>query len=98
MTDLNTPLPIYGTQGGGYATWSSELQCYVWHSEIPDFMSDAKVGDPIPKEWDLIPANQAARDDMFGDDDFDDVTLGDYGDPEWTDDGIPPPFSIVDSL
>lgn len=28
----------------------------------------------------------------------DDVTLGDYGDPAWTDDGIPPPFSVADSL
>lgn len=103
MTNLDTSLPIFGTQGGGYATWDADRKQYVWQ-ETPEEFPEFKVGDPIPEMWDVIPANQAARDDMFGNDDFDDsdevddVTLGDYDDPNWTDEGVPPPFSLADSV
>lgn len=47
---------LYATQGGGYAIFQDGA--YVWHSEIPDFLPDAKVGDPIPEEWDLACTGQ----------------------------------------
>lgn len=50
--------PVFATQGGGYATFDGGR--YVWHSEIPPFIN-ARVGDPIPDEWDVIAANDAAR-------------------------------------
>jgi hypothetical protein len=50
---------LYATQGGGYATFKNGR--YVWHSEIPDFVTDAKVGDPIPDEWDVVAINDTAR-------------------------------------
>lgn len=58
---------LYATQGGGYATRKNGQ--FVWHSEIPDFMSGTQVGDPIPDEWDIIPLGPAAQyeleDDSF---------------------------------
>ena len=58
--DLKTTLvPLYGTQGGGLATWDGTR--YVWYADIPDFLTDAKVGDPIPKEWGVASANEAAH-------------------------------------
>lgn len=50
---------LYATQGGGYATFKDGQ--YVWHSEIPDFLPNVKVGDPIPSEWDVVAINEAAR-------------------------------------
>lgn len=71
--------PLYATQGGGYATFTDGQ--YVWHSEIPEFMDDAKVGDPIPEEWDIIPINEAARlelEDDYYDYEDDYITPGDF--------------------
>jgi hypothetical protein len=43
---------VFVTQGGGYCTWDEALECYVWHSDIPDFLPETtRVGDPIPDEW-----------------------------------------------
>lgn len=43
---------VFATQGGGYAIWSDFEKCYVWHSDIPDFLGpNVEVGDPIPEEW-----------------------------------------------
>lgn len=58
MTNLRE-VPLYATQGGGYATYENGQ--YVWHSEIPDFLPEAKVGDPIPEEWSTVGINEAAR-------------------------------------
>lgn len=52
-----TNLPLYATQGGGYAVLRDGQ--YVWHSEIPDFIN-ASIGDPIPEEWGVAAANRAA--------------------------------------
>lgn len=42
---------IFATQGGGYCTWDESIKCYVWDSDIPDFLPNTQVGDPIPEEW-----------------------------------------------
>lgn len=46
---------IFATQGGGYCTWDEELKCYVWDSDIPDYLPGTHVGDPIPEEWGVRP-------------------------------------------
>lgn len=62
---------LWGTQGGGLARWDEDRQTYVWH-ELPDWYATSgiteKVGDPIPRDWDLIPANEAACNEMFSED------------------------------
>lgn len=67
--------PLFATQGGGYATYVNGK--YVWHSEIPEFMDGARVGDPIPEEWDIVAVNDAAREVL--EEDQDDLTL--FGGP-----------------
>lgn len=62
---VNAGSPLYATQGGGYAMYENGK--YVWHSEIPEFLPDAKPGDSIPEEWDLIPVNDAARNELEDD-------------------------------
>ena len=54
-------LPIYATQGGGYATFVNGKP--VWHADIPDYITE-NVGDPIPEEWGLDAVNDAARREM----------------------------------
>ena len=66
-------LPIYATQGGGYATFVNGQP--VWHADIPDFLGNVAVGDPIPEEWGLTAVNAAAHrqmdeDSEFGSDDY----------------------------
>lgn len=59
---------LYITQGGGFATYDDNHECFVWHSEIPDYLGPGVGrGDPIPKEWSTAPANEAARREISGD-------------------------------
>ena len=62
-----TELALWGTQGGGLARWDDHKSVYVWH-ELPDWYAESgiqeRVGDPIPAEWGLAPANESARNDM----------------------------------
>jgi hypothetical protein len=51
---------LWATQGGGLARWDDAQGCDVWH-EAPSQFPEFKVGEPIPRQWDLIPANDAAR-------------------------------------
>ena len=59
----NVSFPLYATQGGGFARFEGDM--LVWHSDIPDFLGDAKPGDPVPREWDFLPANDAAKSAVF---------------------------------
>jgi len=61
VPDVN--FPLYGTQGGGFARFEGDT--LVWHSDIPSFLGGAKPGDPVPREWDYQPANEAARNADF---------------------------------
>jgi hypothetical protein len=62
-------IPIYATQGGGYATCVDGR--VVWHARVPAYL-DAKIGDPIPREWGISAANAVAR---HGEDGLEDVLL-----------------------
>ncbi len=53
--------PVFATQGGGLArqVGDSDTFIFVEASDCPGL----GVGDFVPKEWDLIPANRAASED-----------------------------------
>ncbi len=56
--------PVFGTQGGGLVREVSQnLYRYVF-IEKPD-CPGLDVGDFMPEQWDIIPANQSARDQLF---------------------------------
>jgi hypothetical protein len=50
--------PVFGTQGGGLVRWVNGQYEFV---EVPDWITGAKVGDPMPEEWGVIPANNSAQ-------------------------------------
>lgn len=49
--------PVYGTQGGGLVR---EIDDSFYFVEAPD-CPGLTVGDKMPEEWGLVPANAAAR-------------------------------------
>jgi len=49
--------PVYITEWGGYATFDG--QQFLWYADIPSFLSEAQVGDPVPEEWDVTLLQQA---------------------------------------
>ena len=51
---------VFPTQGGGTAVEQNGQ--LVWH-EPPDWMTEAKRGDPIPEEWSVV----GPYDDKTGD-------------------------------
>ena len=53
--------PVFGTQGGGLVREVSQNPFIYVFVEKPDYPG-LDVGDTMPKEWDIAPANQAARD------------------------------------
>lgn len=53
--------PVFGTQGGGLVREVSQSPFIHVFVEKPD-CSGLDIGDTMPKEWDIVPANQAARD------------------------------------
>jgi hypothetical protein len=64
-------IPLWSTQGagGGLALWDHLRRAYVWYT-LPDWYADCpeiteQIGDPIPSEWGVIPANEAALDEML---------------------------------
>src|SRR4051794_15913882 len=77
-------IALWGTQGGDLARWDADEKAYVWH-ELPDWYAGSgineKVGDPIPKEWDMIPTNEAARQEMLRDEEDPDDSYD--GNPEY---------------
>ena len=52
--------PVWGTQGGGLVRGVNEIYIFV---EKPDCRV-LDVGDEMPKEWGIIPANERARREM----------------------------------
>lgn len=53
------PFPIWGTQGGGLVRQEGDHYVFV---EAPGF-DGIQVGDRMHEMWDLIPANEAAREE-----------------------------------
>lgn len=49
--------PVWGTQGGGLVREFNGTYFFVEKPKVPGL----DVGDEMPKEWDLIPANDLAR-------------------------------------
>ncbi len=58
--------PVYATQGGGLARCVNGTWIFVTDPKCPGL----GVGDDVPAEWDVAPANQLAieegRDDLKG--------------------------------
>lgn len=79
--------PIFATQGGGLVREikTSKGFKYIFVEAPPQGMG-LDVGDDMPAEWDLIPANNLAReavkdDDPFAEDDVDrlyDLAMREY--------------------
>jgi hypothetical protein len=82
--------PVYGTQGGGLVRRSGDHYVFVEKPNCPGL----EVGDKMPDEWGLAPANQAAREEMSETDDDDHFLVGGDVDPSeddgWPDDDIGP--------
>ncbi len=68
--------PVYGTQGGGLVRQQGNDFIFVELHESLKY-TGLKLGDKMPPEWDMIPANELARaevakesGDLLDDDDF----------------------------
>jgi hypothetical protein len=54
------PYAVWTTQGGGLVKEVNETFVFV---EVPEGMG-LEVGDALPDQWDLIPANELARQEL----------------------------------
>lgn len=54
--------PVYATQGGGLVREVAP-NIYEFVEKPPDF-PELGIGDTMPKEWDLAPANEMARQEI----------------------------------
>lgn len=52
--------PVWGTQGGGLVRAVKGVYIFVEKPDCPGLV----VGDELPAEWDIIPANTLARETM----------------------------------
>ena len=60
MSDLSTKrydYPVYGTQGGGLVRSVGQTYIFVEKPDCPGL----DVGDEMPEEWGVIPANYPMR-------------------------------------
>ncbi len=58
--------PVWATQGGGLAREVNGTYIFI---EKPPGCPGLGVGDNVPEEWGLAPANERARQKMMEDDD-----------------------------
>jgi hypothetical protein len=77
MTAKEYPFPVFGTQGGGLARQIGRTGQTFIFVEAPD-CPGLDVGDTVPQEWGLAPANQPA------------LALALALDAEWDDEDIYP--------
>ncbi len=64
MSDLSTKrydYPVYGTQGGGLVRSVGQTYIFVEKPDCPGL----DVGDEMPEEWGIIPANEQARQEAY---------------------------------
>lgn len=59
--ERNYNYPVFATQGGGLVREVSQNPFTYIFVEKPG-CPGLDVGDTMPKEWDIVPANQSARD------------------------------------
>ncbi len=69
--------PVFNTQGGGLVREISQNPFRYIFIEKPD-CPGLDVGDFMPEEWDLIPANQLARTRLLDEEFSDDWDDGDF--------------------
>ncbi len=55
------PFPVFHTQGGGLAKRSDPGSHSHSFVQAPDSSTGLGVGDLVPAEWDLVPANEIAK-------------------------------------
>ena len=63
------PFPVWGTQGGGLVREAGTSGVYHF-VQAPEPDMNLGVGDTMPREWGIAPANTAARvamEEMFAD-------------------------------
>lgn len=53
---------VFSTQGGGLARYEGDD--LVWY-QVPRDFPEFQIGEPVPREWDTIPANTAAGEKML---------------------------------
>ena len=79
MSDQKTyNFPVFGTQGGGLVRELKTNSGYKYiFVEAPPQGMGLGIGDFMPEQWDIIPANKQAREaikeDQFGNDEVDDL-------------------------
>ena len=61
---LTVDLPIYQAHEGGYAILDETRCQYVWYWDIPNWVDDAQIGEPLPEGWTVAPFNDLAREEM----------------------------------
>ena len=54
--------PVWGTQGGGLVRQVRDRYIFVEKPNCPSL----DIGDEMPGEWGLIPANKHAHDELHG--------------------------------
>jgi len=59
-TDRTYSYPVWGTQGGGLVREVNGKHIFVEKPDCPGL----DVGDDMPEEWGLIPANRLAQREM----------------------------------
>lgn len=57
MSERQYNFPVWGTQGGGLVREVGEVYIFVEKPDCPGL----DVGDTMPKEWGVIPANETAQ-------------------------------------
>lgn len=73
MSERVYNFPVFASQGGGLVREVSKNPYRYIFVEKPD-CPGLDVGDYMPDEWDIVPANQAAR-DLVNREQFDDLDL-----------------------
>ena len=62
--DRKYHFPVYGTQGGGIVREAAKGICVFVEEPVG---SGLNVGDTMPPEWSITPANQLAMEQMIDD-------------------------------
>ena len=61
MDNREYQFPVWATQGGGLVREVGGV--YIFVKKPPDF-PELGVGDEMPEKWDVIPANNLAREEL----------------------------------
>jgi hypothetical protein len=59
MANYEYLYPVYTTQYGGMVRWVGDTRTYIF-VEKPNYPGELDVGDTMPQEWSVTPANEEA--------------------------------------